>query len=85
MTMRLLLEIVLVVVVIVMEIKYIKKKLTKSKNQNLKSGNLVNLSKNKITKKTHFLILKARKTCSCLNQIFIKVLILLYFNLRYYI
>ena len=57
------------------------RKISKSKKL-VKSGNLF---KNNITIGSSFLISNARKTFNCLKQVFIKTLIIWYFDLEYYI
>lgn len=82
--MRLLIIVLEIIVVIVLNQKYYSK-LTKSKNWNLKSGNLVKLNNNKAIKKLKFLTSKTKKSFNYLKHAFTEALIFEYFNPKYYI
>lgn len=60
----------------------LRKNLTKSKSRNLKDGQLGNSN---VIEKFKFLISKIRKAFNHLKQVFIKVLILQYFDPKYHI
>lgn len=62
-----------------------QKKLIKSKNQNLKSRNLVKSSNSKTKKESKFLTFKVKETFNHLKQTFIKVSIIQQFYLEYHV